>query len=90
MLTAGTNSDLLIKQALKFQPNAVVIADESQHEKVFEALFDKGIKVYSGPSALEQVVEMDGVQIVLTALVGAAGLKPTLSAIRANKHCISE
>ena len=86
VLTAGRNSDLLIKQALEFKPNAVVIADESQHEKVFDALFDEGIKVYSGASALEQVVEMEGIQMVLTALVGAAGLKPTLSAIRAGKH----
>ena len=86
VLTAGRSSDLLIKQALEFKPNAVVIADESQHEKVFDALLDEGIKVYSGASALEQIVEMEGVQMVLTALVGAAGLKPTLSAIRAGKH----
>lgn len=86
VLTAGRNADLLIKQALEFKPNAVVIADESQRDKVFEALFDEGIKVYSGSEALEQVVEMEGIQIVLTALVGAAGLKPTLNAIRAGKH----
>ena len=77
---------LLIKQALEFKPNAVVIAEESLREKVFDALFDEGIKVYSGTEALEQVVEMEGVQMVLTALVGAAGLQPTLSAIRAGKH----
>ena len=86
VLTAGRNSDLLIKQALEFRPNAVVIADDSQREKVFDALFDEGIKVYSGVEALEQVVEMEGIQMVLTALVGAAGLKPTLNAIRAGKH----
>ena len=62
---------------MSFKPNAVVIADDSQREKVFDALFDEGIKVYSGAEALEQVVEMEGVQMVLTALVGAAGLKPT-------------
>ena len=60
VLTAGRNSDLLIKQALEFRPNAVVIADDSQREKVFDALFDEGIKVYSGVEALEQVVEMEG------------------------------
>ena len=86
VLTAGRNSDLLIKQALEFRPNAVVIADDSQREKVFNALFDEGIKVYSGTKALEQVVEVEGIQMVLTALVGAAGLKPTLNAIRAGKH----
>lgn len=85
VLTAGSNADLLIKQALEFKPNAVVIADESRHGRVFDALFDEGIKVYCGAEALEQVVEMDGIKMVLTALVGAAGLKPTLSAIRAGK-----
>ena len=86
VLTAGRNSDLLIKQALEFRPNAVVIADDSQREKVFDALFDEGIKVYSGAEALEQVVEMECIQMVLTALVGAAGLKPSLNAIRTGKH----
>tara|TARA_Y100000739_G_C20594006_1_gene459372 strand:- start:951 stop:2105 length:1155 start_codon:yes stop_codon:yes gene_type:complete len=86
VLTAGRNVDLLIKQALEFRPNAVVIAEESLHKKVFDALFNEGIKVYSGADALEQVVEMGGIQMVLTALVGAAGLKPTLNAIRAGKH----
>ena len=79
VLTAGRNIDLLIKQALEFRPNAVVIAEESLHKKVFDALFDEGIKVYSGADALEQVVELGGIQMVLTALVGAAGLKPTLN-----------
>ncbi len=86
VLSAGSNSDLLIQQALEFRPNAVVIADDSQYQKVFDALFDEGIKVFSGSNSLEQVVEMEGIQMVLTALVGAAGLKPTLSAIRAGKH----
>lgn len=85
VLTAGSNADLLIKQALEFKPNAVVIGDESKHGRVFDALFDEGIRVYCGAEALEQVVEMDGIKMVLTALVGAAGLKPTLSAIRAGK-----
>jgi len=86
VLSAGKNADLLIKQALEFRPNAVVIAEPSLRDRVFDVLFDEGIKVYSGADALEQVVEMEGIDIVLTALVGAAGLKPTLSAIRAGKH----
>ena len=86
VLSAGRNANLLIKQALEFKPNAVVIAEPSLRDRVFDVLFDKGIKVYSGADALEQVVEMEGIDMVLTALVGAAGLKPTLSAIRAGKH----
>jgi 1-deoxy-D-xylulose-5-phosphate reductoisomerase len=86
VLSAGKNADLLIKQALEFRPNAVVIAEPSLRDRVFDVLFDEGIKVYSGADALEQVVEMEGIDMVLTALVGAAGLKPTLSAIRAGKH----
>jgi len=86
VLTAGKNADLLIQQALEFKPNAVVIAEPSLRDKVFDALFDEGIKVYCGDEALVQVVEMEGINMVLTALVGAAGLRPTLSAIRAGKH----
>jgi 1-deoxy-D-xylulose-5-phosphate reductoisomerase len=86
VLSAGKNADLLIKQALEFRPNAVVIAEPSLRDSVFDVLFDEGIKVYSGSDALEQVVEMEGIDMVLTALVGAAGLRPTLSAIRAGKH----
>jgi 1-deoxy-D-xylulose-5-phosphate reductoisomerase len=86
VLSAGRNADLLIKQALEFRPNAVVIAEESLRDKVFDALSPEDIKVYSGPEALEQVVEMEGIHTVLTALMGAAGLQPTLSAIRAGKH----
>ena len=86
VLSAGRNADLLIKQALEFKPNAVVIAEPSLRDKVFDALFEEGIKVYCGDEALIQVVEMEGINMVLTALVGAAGLRPTLSAIRAGKH----
>ena len=86
VLSAGRNADLLIKQALEFKPNAVVIAESSLRNKVFDALFDEGIKVYCGDDALIQVVEMEGIYMVLTAIVGAAGLRPTLSAIRAGKH----
>jgi 1-deoxy-D-xylulose-5-phosphate reductoisomerase len=86
ILTAGNNADLLIAQALKFKPNAVVIGDESKYQTVMDSLWPEGIKVFAGADALEQVVQMDGVDIVLTALVGFAGLKPTLKAIEAGKH----
>ena len=85
VLTAHRNADLLIKQALEFEPNTVVIGDTTQLGEVKDALWDHGIKVYGGAEALEQVVEMEGISVVLTALVGAAGLRPTLRAIRAKK-----
>lgn len=85
VITAQSNADLLIRQALKFQPNAVVIGDESKYQTVKEALFDEGIHVYAGANSLCQVVEFNEVNIVLTALVGYAGLKPTLAAIEAGK-----
>ena len=86
VLTANRNATLLIQQALEFRPNAVVIVDSAKLGEVKDALFSYGIKAYGGAKALEQVVEMEGVSIVLTALVGAAGLRPTLSAIRAKKN----
>jgi 1-deoxy-D-xylulose-5-phosphate reductoisomerase len=86
VLTAQRNADLLIAQALQFKPNAVVIGDEAQYERVKNALWDAGIKVYAGADALAQVVEMEEIDIVLTALVGFAGLRPTLAAIHAGKH----
>lgn len=86
VLTANSSADLLIEQALKFKPNCVVIGDESQFKKVQDALFDEGIKVYAGADSLSQVVQMEEVDIVLTALVGYAGLRPTLAAIEAGKH----
>ncbi|NDE03641.1 MAG: 1-deoxy-D-xylulose-5-phosphate reductoisomerase [Flavobacteriia bacterium] len=85
VLTAGKNADLLIEQALKFQPNAVVITDESQYQKVKDALWAEDIHVYAGQEALCQVVESNEVHTVLTALVGYAGLKPTIHAIEAGK-----
>jgi len=85
VLTAHRNADLLIKQALEFEPNTVVIGDTTRLGEVKDALWDHGIKVYGGAEALEQVVEMEGISVVLTALVGAAGLPPTLRAIRAKK-----
>jgi 1-deoxy-D-xylulose-5-phosphate reductoisomerase len=86
VLTAQRNTELLIEQALKFSPNAVVIGDESKYALVKNALWDAGIKVYAGAEALSQVVEIEEIDIVLTALVGFAGLRPTLAAIDAGKH----
>ena len=85
VITAQSNAKLLIEQARKFQPNAVVIADESKYQEVKEALFSEDIHVYAGNRALCQVVEFHEVNVVLTALVGYAGLKPTLAAIDAGK-----
>lgn len=85
VLTAQNNADLLIQQAIQFKPNAVVIADEQHHEKVKAALDPLLIKVYSGPNALASVVQMDSIDLVLTALVGYAGLWPTIKAIEAGK-----
>ncbi len=85
LLTAGRNSDLLIKQAKKFKPNTVVIADEAQFDKVRDALWEDDIKVFAGGDAIEQAVEMEDIDVVLTAMVGFAGLKPTIRAIEAGK-----
>lgn len=85
VLTAHSNADLLIKQAIDFKPNTVVIVDEKEYEKVNNALWEHDIKTYAGDESLCQVVEMDEVDLVLTALVGYAGLKPTLAAIEAKK-----
>ena len=85
VLTANRNADLLIAQSLQFNPNAVVIVDENSYEKVNDALWENDIKTYTGAKALEEVVEMDEIDIVLTALVGYAGLKPTIRAIEAKK-----
>lgn len=85
VLTANSNADLLIQQAVKFKPNAVVITDETHYKKVSEALWEHDIKTYSGIEALAQIVEMETIDIVLTALVGYAGLLPTINAIKAKK-----
>ena len=85
VITAHSNADLLIEQAIKFQPNTVVIGDEAKYEKVKTALWDHDITVYTGVEALSQVVEFHEVHTVLTALVGYAGLKPTIAAILAKK-----
>jgi 1-deoxy-D-xylulose-5-phosphate reductoisomerase len=86
LLTANRNAALLIEQAKKFKPNAVVIADESQYEKVRDELWPLDIKVYAGSDAIEQAVQMEEIDIVLTAMVGFSGLKPTIAAIESNKH----
>ena len=86
VLTGNRNVDLLISQALEFKPNVVVVVDEEGYEKVNEALFSEGIKVYTGEEALAAVTEMDEIDIVLTALVGFSGLKPTIRAINAGKN----
>lgn len=85
VLTANTQADLLIQQALQFHPAAVVIADESRYEYVRDALAEEPIQVYAGADALCQVVCMDPVDVVLTALVGFSGLRPTVAAIQAGK-----
>ena len=86
ILTANSNWELLITQAKKFRPNVVVIAEQSKYQIVNEALFDLGIKVYAGEDAIAEVVEMDSIDLLLTALVGFAGLKPTIRAIKAGKN----
>jgi 1-deoxy-D-xylulose-5-phosphate reductoisomerase len=85
VITAGNNADLLIEQARKFNPNIVVIVDETQYSKVKTALWNQDIHVYCGTEALCQVVQSTDVDVVLTALVGYAGLKPTIAAIEAKK-----
>lgn len=86
VLTAQNNADLLIEQAVKFKPNAVVISNETLYDKVFAALDLHYIKVYSGEKALASVVESENIHMVLTALVGYVGLLPTIRAIQAKKH----
>jgi 1-deoxy-D-xylulose-5-phosphate reductoisomerase len=86
VLTAQNNADLLIQQAAEFKPNTVVIGNADLYDKVFAALDPLDIKVYSGDNALASVVQMDSIDLVLTALVGYAGLKPTIKAIEAGKH----
>lgn len=85
ILTANTQADLLIRQAKEFQPAAVVIADESRYDQVRDALADQPIQVYAGADALCQVVQNENVDVVLTALVGFSGLRPTMAAIEAKK-----
>ena len=85
ILTAQTNDVLLIKQALQFNPNCVVIGDEKKYENVKQALANTDVKVFTGEHALEEVAEMDCYDMMLAAIVGYAGLKPTLKALENSK-----
>ncbi|HIE74471.1 MAG TPA: 1-deoxy-D-xylulose-5-phosphate reductoisomerase [Flavobacteriales bacterium] len=86
VLTANNNSALLIEQAKKYKPNTVVITNEDKYKEVDDALFDLGIKVFAGQQSLEEVVEGENIDVVLTALVGYSGLKPTIHAIKSGKN----
>ena len=85
VLTANNRVELLIEQARRFMPEAVVIANEDKYEVLRDALADLPVKVYAGAEALCQIVQERPVDVVLTAMVGFAGLKPTISAIKAGK-----
>jgi len=85
ILTAQNNYDLLIQQSIRHQPNMVVIGNEEHYEKVKTALESHSIKVYCGADAIAQVTAFDSVDMVLTAMVGFSGLKPTIEAIRSGK-----
>ena len=85
VLCAGSNAELLIKQALEFKPNAVVIADETKYAAVRDALAGEPVKVFAGQAALVETMEMESIDMVLAAIVGFAGLRPTLHAIEAGK-----
>ena len=84
-ITANTRVDELIAQARKFMPEAVVIADETKYERLKEALNDLPIKVYAGYESICQIVESAPIDIVVTAMVGFSGLRPTINAIKAGK-----
>ncbi|MEO8960318.1 MAG: 1-deoxy-D-xylulose-5-phosphate reductoisomerase [Ginsengibacter sp.] len=85
ILTAQTNDKLLVEQALKYNPNAVVIGDENKYEIVKSALASTEVKVFAGETALEEVADFDTYDMMLAAIVGFAGLKPTLRAIENGK-----
>ncbi|MGN6293735.1 MAG: 1-deoxy-D-xylulose-5-phosphate reductoisomerase [Chitinophagaceae bacterium] len=85
VLTAHGNEELLIEQSLKYNPNIVVIGDEKKYSKVKQALSSTDIKVFAGEKALEEVASMDVYDLMLAAIVGYAGLKPTLKAIENGK-----
>ncbi len=87
-LTANSNADLLIAQAIKFKPNSVAIADETKYQIVKEALANESIKVFGGYNSIVQLMSLDTFDLVLTAMVGFSGLEPTLAAIR-NKKTIA-
>jgi 1-deoxy-D-xylulose-5-phosphate reductoisomerase len=86
VLTVYSNADLIIQQAIKFHPNVVVVVELTAYQKVKAAFEHLPIKVYGGSEAIAQVVQMDTIDIVLTAMVGYSGLLPTISAIKAKKN----
>ncbi len=86
VLVAHSNAKLLIEQALAFNPNAVVIADEKKYLQVKEALIPHDIKVFAGEKAVEQIVEMETIDLVLASIVGYAGLASTIHAIKNKKQ----
>ncbi len=85
VLTANSNHELLLQQAIKYKPNLVVINDSTHYESLKSKLWDLDIKTYCGAEAISDIVTMNEIDIVLTALVGYAGLKPTINAINAGK-----
>ena len=85
ILTAQTNDDLLVKQAMEFKPNAVVIGDEAKYQKVKDALASTDVKVFAGEAALEEVADFDSYDMMLAGIVGFAGLKPTFKAVEKGK-----
>ena len=86
IISANENADLLITQAIEFKPNAVVISNEKYYQKIFDALDVHDIKVFAGEESVSQIVEMPSIDMVLIALVGFAGVKPTIKAIEAKKQ----
>ena len=85
VLCAGSNADLLIQQAIEFQPNAVVIADEAKYPAVRDALAQSDVKVFAGADSMVDLMDMASIDMVLAAIVGFAGLRPTLRAIEKGK-----
>ena len=85
VLTANSNDMLLVEQAMIYNPNIVVIGNDQKYEKVKNALANTGIKVFGGEDALEEVAGLDCYDLMLAAIVGFAGLKPTLKAIESGK-----
>src|ERR1700749_4025505 len=86
VLSAHKNAALLIEQAKKFKPNAVVITDETKYKEVKEALLMLPVKVFAGQKSLTEIVQWDSVDIVIGAIVGFAGLRSVLAAIDAGKR----
>ncbi|HSW68246.1 MAG TPA: 1-deoxy-D-xylulose-5-phosphate reductoisomerase [Bacteroidales bacterium] len=85
VLTAHSNAQLLIEQALEFNPNAVVIGNDNLYKSVCDALIPRGIKVFAGKESLTQITSLDSIDMILNALVGFSGMEPTVAAINAGK-----